>query len=492
MKSKKNKIIDSITKYRFEFRHLVILFVTLIFFQMVISYIHRVSLRNFLVKTQDWYQQDSAERLANLTATSLELILENTPKNRSNEIERKTIEAFNIILSQQLLQHNVQEVCILISQDTGIFAINDGNALYSYFFGNTYFNKEIQEHYKEAISLYEKVKNEITEKEHIKTIIENKQTFHIFVPFVPRGEYLGAIYMKNTPDFSSITQEIISGFNESNILYSFLILIIFFAMLYISTLTIRERDITQQRLFEEHKKNLEEHINHQKEIVFTKRIYHAHHKAEKIIGFIKEDLRQLTEKNIDDIKRRVKRYANFIARVIYDMKWFDPPIQTIRSPIFKTDLNEVLKFLIENVFLRVTNRENMVQFKYDLDEKIPLVNVNEYIAWEIFEPIIQNSIDHGGDNLIVTVKTKYDPETNHSIVEIRDNGKGIIPGLLEKNEQGIKKIFQEKISTKDVNSQHSGYGCFLAFEISTQRCGWSMEVENLPEGGCKIVFIIPN
>ena len=35
-------------------------------------------------------------------------------------------------------------------------------------------------------------------------------------------------------------------------------------------------------------------INYEKELLFTKRIYHTHHKAEKVMGFIKEDLRILS------------------------------------------------------------------------------------------------------------------------------------------------------------------------------------------------------
>ena len=52
------------------------------------------------------------------------------------------------------------------------------------------------------------------------------------------------------------------------------------------------------------------------------------------------------------LRNRVSKYSNFISRVIYDMKWYDPPLQTIRNPIFRTDLNEVIQFIVETYFFK--------------------------------------------------------------------------------------------------------------------------------------------
>jgi hypothetical protein len=97
--------------YRFEFRHLLVVLISLIFFQILVSIIHKTSLQNLLLKTQDWYQRDEAERMANLSTTSLELLLENIPAQLSADQQRQIIQAFDIVLGQQLLQQNVQEIC---------------------------------------------------------------------------------------------------------------------------------------------------------------------------------------------------------------------------------------------------------------------------------------------------------------------------------------------------------------------------------------------
>ena len=263
-------------------------------------------------------------------------------------------------------------------------------------------------------------------------------------------------------------------------------------MYFISSYTVKERDDAQKLLLEEHKKNIKKQINYEKELVFTKRIYHTHHKAEKVMGFIKEDLRLLSPENINAVKYRVSKYSNFISRVIYDMKWFDPPVHTIRNPVFHTNLNEVIKFIVENIFLRVSSKSNVFEIEFETDNNIPLVPVNEFVVWEIIEPLIQNSIDHGGDQDIrVIIKTEYDEKTGKSKIIIRDTGKGILPELLEKNENGIKYLFVENTTTKKPGLQNTGYGCYIAYEMS-KRCGWEIDAENLPAGGTIFTIIIKN
>jgi light-regulated signal transduction histidine kinase (bacteriophytochrome) len=259
-------------------------------------------------------------------------------------------------------------------------------------------------------------------------------------------------------------------------------------MFYISTRTLNERNKIQRLFFEEQKKYLTEQINHQNEMLFTKRIYHTHHKAEKIGGFISEDLRVLTPENIDQIKYRIDKYSSFIARVIYDMKWYNPPLHTIRGPMFRTNVNDALQFIVENIFKRVS--KEYATFELNLDPAMPDVAINEYVIWEVFEPIIQNALDHSGnDNTRVHITTTYNPATRQSTIRIEDNGKGVDPNLLELDASGVKKIFLDHVTSGEpMGKQHSGYGCYIAYEIATQRFGWTIDVENKPTGGCQFTF----
>jgi hypothetical protein len=494
MKTGKNRLVEKLRQYHFELKHILVLFIILVASQVLISFVQKISLQDFLVQAQEWYQRDSAERFANLAATSLELLLETTSpvQGRNHDDRRKIVQAFDIIFSQQLLLQHVEEACVLVSNGEKIFAVDNGEVLYNYFLDNLTDLPPSDMPHDEAIRMYAQVRDQIMSAEQISNILEGKQTFHVFVPFVPKGEYAGAIYIKNAPDFGFVTREIIASYNQSGLVFMGMIIFGFLAMFFISSYTLKERDEARQLLFKEREEQLKERIHYQKEAQFAKRIYHTHHKAEKVMGFIKEDLRCLSAKNIEEIKYRVTKYANYMSRVIYDMKWYDPPIPAIRNPIFQTSLNEVLRFIVEHICLRVARQSGKYKFQLQLDENLPRVHVNEFVAWEIFEPLLQNSMDHGGDREVtITVQSRYDPGRGQSQVMIADNGKGILPDLLRTDERGIKRIFLENISTKNDGHNH-GYGCYIAHEISTQRCGWGLDVENLPEGGCQFTIVIPN
>ncbi len=488
---KKFKLADKFREYHFEFRHLTLLFSIIFLFQLLVSFINKSSIKSTLGNTQEWYQKDSAEKLANLTTTSLELLVESIdPSHPLNDEESaKYIESFNIILSQQNLQHNIDEVCIFVKRNDKIYTIDDGKTLFSYLFRLNDILPENDDH-QNALVFYRNVENEIKSKEQIYSILTNKKTFNIFVPFVLKGECVGAVYMKNTPDFSFITNQIISNYDETSMVYLSLILLGLLAMYFISSYTVKERDEAQQLLFDEHKENLKKHIEYQKELVFTKRIYHAHHKAEKVMGFIKEDLRILSPRNISEIIYRITKYSNFVSRVIYDMKWYDPPVQTIRNPIFQTDLNEVIRFISENIFRRVYSKKGLFEIKFELDPKIPKVSINEFVIWEIIEPLIQNSIDHNGEkDLVIYITTKYSRDDDTSYFVIGDNGKGFLPEFLEIDDNGIKKLFNENISSKKSKLQNSGYGCYIAYTMC-RRCGWELDAVNNPDAGCSFIIKI--
>ena len=490
------RLRDRYHKYRIEIRHITVIALVLIAFQFVVLFMNQNSLGKVFIKSQQWYQQDAAERIANLTTTSIEMLLESKgPKAKlSGSEERKIIQDFNIIFSQQLLDKNVQSVSILIPHGNNIIAIDDGKQLYDYLFGETKRIQSSDSTHAEAIRLFQSIQDTLRKVEQTYTIVEREQIFHVFIPFVPRGEFVGAVYMKTTPDLMFLTEEMSKNYSQTALVYSALIIIGLLAMFYISTRTLTERNEVQRLLFEEQKHHLAEQINYQKEMLFTKRIYHTHHKAEKIVGFIKEDLRNLSIENISMIKNRIGKYASFIARVIYDMKWYDPPIQTIRSPLFQTNVNEGIQFIVTNIFQRVSDNRLRTKFELQLDPLMPEVAINEYVIWEVLEPIIQNSVDHAGvENKVVTIKTEFNPSLRQSTITIADNGTGIRPDLLESDGSGIKKIFQEQITSSTMpGKEHSGYGCYIAYELATQRFGWKIDAENLPAGGCKFIFIVPH
>jgi len=479
--------------YRFEIRHFIILFIILATFQVFLSYLHNFSSNTLIEQTMDLYRRDSAIRLGNLATTSLELLLEQSLVNPSlnEDSRRNTIQAFDIILNQQTLQQNVDEICIIFSSGGEIYVIDEGAVLYNFIFSQQIPASPNSLVHSEAVKRYKQINKEIEDSEQIYCTWDEVQSFHVLVPFVPKGEYEGVVYMKITPDVSNITREISTVYDETGIIFTALILFGLLAMFYITSYTVRERDLAQEELFKERENQIKADIAHQKEALFTKRIYHAHHKAEKVMGFIKEEIRTLTEKNIKQFKYIVTRYSNFISRVIYDMKWYEPPVHATRNPIFNTDINAVIQFLVTYVFMRVYSENTAYGFKLELDKQLPIIHINEYVAWEIIEPLIQNCIDHNkGQNILITISSKYHASENFSEISIIDNGKGIAPELLKNSPDGIKEVFLEHTSTYE-NAKNAGYGCYIAYELSTKRCGWQIDAENIESGGSKLSINIP-
>jgi len=486
---------EKYSKYKFDFRHLTILVIVLIIFQIALAFIQKSSLNNFLNDTQQWYQRHSAERLALITSTSMELLFENMFFNKNITLihEQKLTASFNVIFKQQLLQKDVQEICLILIKKNQVHVIDNGQMLYSFFTNNLSPFENSSYNHKEAVRLFLDIKDKMKKSEIIYSSVENKKTFNIFVPFVPNGEYLGVMYMKITPDFSFLTNEVSSSFDKVAVIYSTLILIGLIAIYMASSRAVSERNKVQELLFQEHKEKLKEQIRYEKESLFTKRIYHTHHKAEKIMGFIKEDLRQMQSENIEEIKKRVTTYSNFISRIIYDMKWYDQPINTIINPIFNTDVNAVIKFIVHHLFLRISSKNDMFDFELNLDDKLPTVHVNEFIVWEILEPLIQNSIDHGGKRHIkITISSKYDAEKDSSLIIISDSGIGIHQELLKIGENGLKKLFNENESTKIIDGTNSGYGCYIAYQMAVEKCGWQLNAENIIDSGAKFTITILN
>ncbi len=490
----KSRLIEKWREHHFQAKHLTVIFVTLFAFQLIVSLINKSSMRSVFGSAQQWYQKDSAEKTANLTTTSFELLLESVGgrHNLTDNQSKKLIKAFDILFTQQVLQRNTEEMCVLLKKGSTVYAVDDGKALFSLLFQDSLDPANENRRHANAIKMFDKLSPEMISDQQIVSVVTGRQTFNTFVPLVLRGEDVGAVYVKDTPDFSFVTSEIVSNYDQTSLIYLSLISLGLLSMYFISSYSVRERDEAQKLLLVEHERSIKEQVNHEKEMAFTKRIYHTHHKAEKVVGFIRGDLATLTAENIDQVKYRVSKYANFISRIIYDMKWYDPPVQTIRSPIFCTDLNEVIRFLVDQIFLRTTKKSGTFRIEFDGGEGLPPVSINEFVIWEIVEPLVQNSIDHGGrSDLRIHISTRYDKESRIYTVSIKDNGNGISSDLLQRDESGVKKLFLENVSTKEASFQNVGYGCYIAHEMA-RRCGWTIDAVNLPDGGCEFTITIQN
>ena len=54
----------------------------------------------------------------------------------------------------------------------------------------------------------------------------------------------------------------------------------------------------------------------------------------------------------------------------------------------------------------------------------------------------------------------------------------------------MKHILAEKEATDETVGSHSGYGCSIAYQMVVGKCGWELDAQNLPEGGCCFTITI--
>lgn len=481
-------ILHRIKKYRFEFYHFIILIVIISISQITLSYINTRSTQNLIGKSIDVYRWDTAERIADLTTTSLELLIQssNFSSTDTKDLSSK-IEALDFILNQQRLQKNIEDICLLFYDGNRVVDIDDGRSLY-YYVNHIPVGTAGRPFRSQAKELFINSSESLFKNEAVLNKKESSQVFHVLVPFSIKGEVVGSVYMKIIPDFTDIMKVITSSSDQTGALFSALILFSILLMFLMTTFLVRERDQMQHELYLQREKQLTQKIEEQKEALFTKRIYHAQHKAEKIMGFIKDDVLNLTAQNFEAVKHRIVKYANFVGRVVYDMKNFNPPINVIRNVNFNTNLNAVIEFLIKNVLKRVYKKNEEYHFELDLDANMPALYINEYVIWEIIEPLIQNCIDHNkNQDIVISIKTKYFPEEKISHVIIEDNGAGFDEEILKPDENGLKKLFLEKVTTK-TKIQNSGYGCYIAYE-NCKRCGMKIDAYNSEKGALFFIEI---
>lgn len=481
-----------LSQYRFEIRHILVLLTVLTLFQIILALFQKSLLDNFLAGTQSWFQKYHAERVAIVSSATLELLFQNQQRQQAagDVQENTTIYSFNIFVKQQVIQPGVEDISLFLLKDRRVYVVRSGQDLHDYFLQRLPPAATDSASVRSpGLRLFLSLERELRDREKVLSTVVNQKTFDVLVPFVPDGEYVGAMYMRVTPDFTFLTDEVRSNFDAVVVTFSALILVGLIGIFLVSSRAVRDRDAAQQQLFAEHQEYLATQIRFEKESLFTKRIYHTHHKAEKIMGFIKEDVRRMAADNLDVLKRRVITYSNFISRIIYDMKWYDQDINTIVNPIFRTDINGVIRFVVDNVFLRISSKNEMFAFRLELDPALPPVQVNEFIVWEILEPLIQNSIDHGGrPHVEIRLLTRHDSAGKMSYIVIEDNGVGITPDLLDTDQRGTPRLFLEEETTKRSVGSHSGYGCYIAYQLAVGKCGWSLKAENLPEGGCRFTI----
>ena len=123
---------------------------------------------------------------------------------------------------------------------------------------------------------------------------------------------------------------------------------------------------------------------------------------------------------------------------------------------------------------------NRIRIVKHLDDRVPATMADPMQLQQVFLNLLLNSLDampHGGQ---FAVDTLYDVLDDSIRIDIRDTGKGIEPGMMD-------KIFQPFFTTK---SKGTGLGLAICKQLIVQH-GGAIAVENHPAGGGLFHIVLP-
>lgn len=195
---------------------------------------------------------------------------------------------------------------------------------------------------------------------------------------------------------------------------------------------------------------------------------------------------------------RIKSYANllkanknnnidrYIANITEDTEYAVNFLNNLmiflelgRSPIKKTeiDLNEVLNQSIRNLEIDISNRKAKI-----IVEKLPIIYGDKICLVQLFQNLISNSLKYCKRKPVI--KISLERKNNIYVINIIDNGIGIIKKML-------KKIFQPFTRAEnEMNSSGVGLGLALCNLIAKQHHA-KISAMSEKKGGTRFSISIP-
>lgn len=179
---------------------------------------------------------------------------------------------------------------------------------------------------------------------------------------------------------------------------------------------------------------------------------------------------------IDKIQFNTKRLSELVENVLLLSKIDNQAIETKRS---RYRLDEQIRQSI--LLLEPKWAEKQIEFDVELENVY--FEGNENLLRNVWNNLIANAIKFSPQGGKVVLRLKQDAETN--VFWITDEGSGI-------KEEEQQKIFQKFYQADDSRKQEgNGLGLALVKKILDLYQG-EIQVENLPEKGCKFTVILIN
>ncbi|MES0880898.1 PAS-domain containing protein [Roseibium sp. SCP14] len=186
---------------------------------------------------------------------------------------------------------------------------------------------------------------------------------------------------------------------------------------------------------------------------------------------------QMLEGKLDDpvLSKRVDRIAQAANRSAKIVKTFLAMARQKPAKIEQCSLNEIVSVALEVGGYGL--KANGTQLLTELDGNLPLVSGDGDQLIQVFTNLLVNAeqaLAPQRESGVLTIRSYYDDDSDHSVIEIHDNGPGI-----DKTIQA--RIFEPFFTTKDVG-QGTGVGLAFCHRIIDTH-GGVLEVSSSPRSG---------
>ncbi len=160
------------------------------------------------------------------------------------------------------------------------------------------------------------------------------------------------------------------------------------------------------------------------------------------------------EKNIDHIARVIedetRRLSHQVEKVL-QMAVFEKGRVKLKKK--ETDIHEILANVIQNLSIRIQNKNGKILFDFNAEESV--VPVDEVHMTNVFSNLVDNAIKYCKEAPLIYIKTENSPKG--ILIHVKDNGIG-----LSKEHQ--KKIFDQfyRVPTGNIHDA-KGFGLGLSY-----------------------------
>ncbi len=189
---------------------------------------------------------------------------------------------------------------------------------------------------------------------------------------------------------------------------------------------------------------------------------------------IREDVSPYVKEKLNSIQKQAVRIKNIIDQ----LNQLNPDMEQVKMEI---SLSNLLEKLVKVVSSRPENSDySIVQNNFNQDITI---QGNHFALWQVFEGIVENSIEALRENNVhdgkIVIDLKKSMDGQQVIVDIHDNGGGF---------KNLDKAFDPFYTTKN-RTQKKGIGLTIAYNIIQEHKGNIVIKNNEDKGATVSVYL---